>query len=665
MFYDVTSTGWKLAWGGFVTLGLLLAGGTRGTAIELEQTPQPTEPQVVSMFPIGATAGRASEIEVLGRNLVGPRAIWVDDDGIQGEIVDVEPIALRLKEGKFIRTVAGHRVRLWISVDKQTALGPHALRLITHQGVTNGLIFWVNSGPVVDEAEAEHATPKKAQAVTVPVVINGRISEEQEVDYYAFEITSPQELTFEVVEGVQRSHGDYLKVPGFQLELYGREESWFDPKRVIKLGETNTAGSNLLQFKYAANIQPRLTYRFVRNGLYRIRVTGWFGASYQIQIAPPESFPTMTRRQSIDKILPSHWEERSFARRLQTDRIRSLLMRSTPTSDKTAKKTVAPPSIPEKNPSSHLWMVPISREREPNNVASQALQISTPILVEGTIEQAEDVDTFSFQAKQGEALAFELETPRKTYPSFNPRLAIFDPAGQELFTNIFTRPYSGVYYWTTAEVKTVLTFPQEGEYLLQIQAVSKRHGGPDFSYRLMIRPQIPHIGDVDVVEVISLLEREGKIQLDRVNLCPGEAKKLTVITAREEAFEGDIAIMVENLPEGIDVYPATEVESESRPPQDVEAKAMFMPAVRKSTVMLAASPEAPLTEMPNFIRFCVRPILPGRVSRYYKKTAEKEPIPIQQGVVGQRLPVLEVPLMVVAPPDEASSLSRIATENPR
>ena len=40
--------------------------------------------------------------------------------------------------------------------------------------------------------------------------------------------------------------------------------------------------------------------------------------------------------------------------------------------------------------------------------------------------------------------------------------------------------------------------------------MTSRYGDPGFRYRLLIRPQVPHVGDIQVLE-------------DRLNLKPGQA----------------------------------------------------------------------------------------------------------------------------------------------
>ena len=105
----------------------------------------------------------------------------------------------------------------------------------------------------------------------------------------------------------------------------------------------------------------------------------------------------------------------------------------------------------------------------------------------------------------------------------------------------------------TVEPKTIYTFELGGEYYLQVRDVTSRYGDPSFRYRVLIRPQASHVGDVVVEQ-------------EQINLARGGAKKLTVTTDQEEGFGGEIALKVEGLPPGVDAVTGTEVRSRPRPP---------------------------------------------------------------------------------------------------
>ncbi len=594
---------------------------------------QPTDPEAIHMFPLGGQPGSSVEIEILGRNLEGARALWADTDAIQGRVVRVEPGSARMKEGRKVKDIPGQRVVAAVNIDPGAKRGPHALRLVSSKGVSNELIFWVVPMPTLQETAEEHGTAKEAQSIAVPSALSGRIAEEGQVDFYRFEARPDQELAFEVVEGVQRLWGDLRRAPGFSLELSGPGESWFDAERRVKLGAANTA----VFHKFISAYKPRLIHRFAKGGWYTLGVKGEPGATYQLQIGAPADFPPLVRAQGLDKLAANRWQE-----------LRDLMGLSGEESP-TGPAAAGPAAIVQ--------------EQEPNDAARQALTVAIPSIVEGAIDFPADVDHFRFELEEALDLAFEIETPERHYPYFNPRIEVVDEAGRELVNNIYKRQASqNMWFWKTAESKMVFSLPESGSYLIRVRDVTRRKGGAGFRYRLLVRPQVPHVGEVEVAEVLNILGREmldWMIELDRVNLYPGEAKKVSVIISREEGFAGDLAVSVDNLPEGVEVLPGADMGPELGLPQDQGRKEVFAAEDQVVTLLLAVRPDAPPTATPRWLRFHLRPVQPGRLNRYRKMTGEDPFRPIWEGQMGASIPVARIPMMVLHPAEGGPAVSQV------
>ncbi len=628
---------------------------------------QPTDPEVIHIFPLGGQPGSRVEIEIQGRNLEGARALWSDTGAIQCRVVRVEPGSARMKEGRKVKDIPGQRVVATVNIDPGAQRGPHALRLVSARGVSNELIFWVVPMPTLQETAEEHGTALEAQAIAVPSALSGRIAEEGQADFYRFEAHPDQELAFEVVEGVQRLWGDLRRAPGFSLELSGSGESWFDDQRRVKLGTANTA----VFHKMISAYKPRLIHRFARGGWYTLEVKGEPGASYQLQVGAPADFPPLVRAQGLDKLAANRWRERGFTRRLEPDRLVRLQARSGG-SARQASLAVMEKQLRdlmglsgEEGPTgpAAARTAAIVREQEPNDVAERALPVAVPSIIEGAIDSPADVDHFRFELEEAGDLAFEIETPERHYPYFNPRLEVFDQAGRELVNNIYKRQASqNMWFWKTAESKTVFSFAESGSYLVRVRDVTRRKGGAGFRYRLMVRPQVPHVGEVEVAEVLNILGREmldWMIELDRVNLYPGEAKKVNVIISREEGFAGDLAVSVDNLPEGVEVLPGADMGPELGLPQDQGRKEAFAAEDQVVTLLLAVRPDAPPTATPRWLRFHLRPVQPGRLNRYRKMTGEDPFRPIWEGRMGSSIPVARIPMMVLHPSGGGPAVSQV------
>ena len=174
----------------------------------------------------------------------------------------------------------------------------------------------------------------------------------------------------------------------------------------------------------------------------------------------------------------------------------------------------------------------------------------------------------------------------------------------------------------TVEPKMAYTLERSGRFFVEVRDVTSRYGGPDYEYRLLVRTPIPHVGAFDVDPV------------ERINLVPGIARKLSIVTHQEEGFAGEVLFACSNLPPGVRVFPGADVEKKSSASVSKQEES-FLPGIQKTTLVLLAEPDAPVTRMPEWIRITARPVVGGRV--------------------GADLPVLEVPLMVVAPADPESN----------
>jgi hypothetical protein len=54
------------------------------------------------------------------------------------------------------------------------------------------------------------------------------------------------------------------------------------------------------------------------------------------------------------------------------------------------------------------------------------------------------------------------------------------------------------------------------EYVLQVRDITSRYGSPSYRYRILVRPEIPHVGEA------SVMEEGEKINGGRINLIRGE-----------------------------------------------------------------------------------------------------------------------------------------------
>ena len=443
-------------------------------------------PELLSLFPLGGQRGTTVEVHMRGKNLAGSYAVWVDGRELKARVDRVDEIQLKEYDlvKKAWKSQPGYRVSFQMEIVGGAEIGTRSIRAVTPQGVSNAMPFRVTSHPVLTETGDPHQTPEAAQNIRFPVVVNGKISQGGELDFYGFDAGEGQEVTFEVVShlGIEPT-----------LTLYEPAGSWFDPNRIrelaFHLGRLATPATVNTYDRMPGYERPRLTYRFSRKGHYLIQVGTNLGKGgpdcpYQLRIAPAD--PRVTRPLESGSVqgLPSGWAE--FSRELEPDRLERLRSR-------TVRET-ADPSTPAAG-------LPRLVEAEPNQSAGQARKVAVPSIIEGSIDRPGDIDTYRFKVPDGAKLAFEIETPDVTPPFFNPRLTVLDAEGNESFNNIFRRlGRQFQFYSKTVQPKTLHTFEPGGEFTLQVRDITSRQGAPGFVYRLLIRPQIPHMGGIEVEE---------------------------------------------------------------------------------------------------------------------------------------------------------------------
>jgi hypothetical protein len=548
------------------------------------------EPKLLSIFPSAGARGTELEASVRGTALEGATGVWFDRNGLSASVTGFEIVPAdqgdEAKKPKDDKDDPIHRVTLKLVVDGSAAPGVYRTRLVTPRGVSDELLFWIRSEPVVDEAVEHRSETKAARLVnSYPVVVNGRISKKGEVDDYEIDVKAGEELLFEANAGTT--------VMDPTLTLFARTGSWLDSERLTRLAYSDEP----IHFPGYAN-DARLTYRFDQGGRYLLRVGSFLGPGsedhvYQLRVAP-------SKRAGLDRVHrtqfrpasapPVRWEERSYTRAIGPHRMDELWARS-------VKPMTAKADDEKRDSSLFEGAIRVTRLDADGNEKEVAL----PALVEGAIESAGNVDRVSFEARRGDRIAMEIETPDATVPDFNPFLRIVDDSGVEVLTNVHSNlNNNGGFIMKTIQPKTVFTFRRDGKFTLEIRDVTTQQADDRFRYRILLRPQVPHMGAVHVAE-------------QHLNLIAGEAKKISITTDQEEDFDGYIALTAEGLPSGVQAIMATEPVVEKPPPLDDGKVERYVAKNQLATMLFATDTGAPVTTMPTRVRIMARPVRDGRI----------------------------------------------------
>ncbi len=627
----------------YLILVLLLV-PLEGWAADEEKDKGPSEPKVLSVFPMGGRQDSVVRADVRGNDLGGAYAVWFECTDLEGHLEQVEEVQKEVAEGLVERDpqarqadTAGYRARIQVRIGRDSKVGLHVFRLITPLGMSNSLLFQVVGEPVSVEKDSQ-----KFQEVTTPVVINGRTEANGDLDFYAFRASKGQQFHFQVFSAFP------IYIPysaEAELNLYARTGSWFDPERLLRLPWHSPALSmepvhrlRKQGWTFQLSLFPLPTHRFREDGTYLVSVGSFLGEGnpdfvYQFRISPvaPNDSTLLGRDAHPD---PADWMERdsgslgyagSFPRPLEASRLEELLRRSVPPApltepvgnqDSGAQDQVQQDSAID-------FSRPLARftESEPNDADGN--EVSPYTIVQGTIDPPGDVDTFRFEVGKGQGLVFEVETPRSAPPLFNPWLQVSGPDGRDLFDNIHMEyGGDGDDVNKTTERKTVFTFKEGGSYELRIRDLTSRRGGSDLTYRVLIRPKIPHLGRLEVS--LGVKGRRLAPTTDHLNLAPGRVKTVTVVCELEEGFEGDVAISAANLPEGVGLVSATPADYTDGllkgayyTPMGLESGQIgdwsrYRPVRRAVSLALVIAEDAPPMKSPQLIEFSARPVLEGR-----------------------------------------------------
>jgi hypothetical protein len=564
----------------------------------------PSPPELVSVFPFGGQQGAEFSATVRGRSLDGITGVWFDCEHLSATVSGVEREKAAAGAGGKGKGSSGAPLQLLSLKIKPAAGAPaglHYMRVLSAGGLSNPLPVRVHAEPSLSEDAAAHGAAEQSQRIPeYPVVVNGKLGVRGEVDFYAFDAEQGETVRFDALTAGG----------GFDpsLTLYAATGSWFRPDRLNELAFNDEAVSYP-----GLPLHATLTYQFPRKGRYFIRLNGFLGEG-----GPDQAYQLSIRRAvegqaGQDLMQAAHmpppaddlaWKERVWKRELKPDRLKVLWSRAVeslysaaPAASKDGARAAAEAgnAIPE---------IPVIRiDDDPHGASSAPVPVTIPALIEGTIEQPADIDRVRFKVKGGDRIALEIETPNKTIPQFNPYLRVVSTSGDEAFTNVHSRVNTcGDTIIKQVEPKTTYSFPRDGEFILEIRDITHLYGERSFTYRVLLRQQVPHMGEVRVAE-------------DQVNLVAGEVSKISISTDQEEGYDGFVALTMEGLPAGVRAVMGTELEPAVPAPFNPGKIERFRTESQKATFLLLSDATTPGTSAPVEARVMAQPSMKGKIGR--------------------------------------------------
>jgi hypothetical protein len=495
-------------------------------------------PRLNSVFPCGARQGSTVECAVAGADLTGATGLYFSHPGV--------------------RAAPAGPNKFKVTVGKDVPVGTYDVRVVAPLWVSNFRAFAVGDWPEVVEKEPND-DPAKAQRVTLPAVVNGRVEKPADLDHYVFaakkgqrvlincwawRLDSPLDATLAVYDaaGKQLAYcGDYYGKDPF-LDFTAPADGDY----VVKLWDFVYGGSGDHVYRLHLGSLPHLDAALpaaVQPGkkttvtLYGRNLPGGKPApgGAAIQGRPLEVITRVVEGPADPKAaLRLRLAEAVRPPRASLDGMDYRLS--------TAEGSSNPLFL-------GFTADPVLVEQEPNNDPKSAQRLPVPCDVTGTFAPAGDLDYYTVAARKGEKLVVEVFGDRQA-GFVDPFLTGFDRAGKRLAALDDGDPNIGQlrFSTTTRDPRWDFTAPADGEYSVCVRDLyHQQRGEPHFTYRLSVRRPRP---DFRLVVV-----PRHDTQPDATAVGRGGRERMDVLAFRQDGFDGPIGVEATGLPAGVTCAP--------------------------------------------------------------------------------------------------------------
>jgi hypothetical protein len=466
-------------------------------------------PRIAAVTPPGGRRGTTVELTITGANLDSATGLLFEGAGLTVDsLTPPKPVALGAGSAAAPKKPEGRLIaRVRIAPDAEP--GIRGVRVLTPQAPSQIAWFVVGQWPEVAEKEPNNRRDQ-AQEVLLPVTVNGGIDPAEDVDFFRFHARAGQMLVFEVLAARLGSPLD--SILSLQ-DASGRE---------LAVNDDFNGPDSLLAFTVPTNGEYFLSLRDLRNQgsgshIYRLSMGE---IPYVTAVFPMGGRPGATVPLELDGF--NLGRIHAAAVTLPADAVPGPL-----------PVTLALPTGASNLITLAVGEAPEVTEVEPNDDPARAQLLPVPVTVNGRIQppaasSSPDVDCYRFRAAKGDKLVLEVIAHRLG-SELDSVLAVMDAAGNELAANDDS---------VGKDSRLEFTAPATGEYIARITDLQDR-GGPGYTYRFCITPATPDF---------SLSFTPDRLVVGRGGRIP-----LTVTARRLNGFEGEIAVEVAGLPEGVSV----------------------------------------------------------------------------------------------------------------
>ena len=452
-------------------------------------------PDVTTLFPAGGQRGQTVEVTVGGKLNARPVGVWSNRPGVNVEVPD-----------------EGEKVKVTIADDAPP--GIHWLRFHNAEGAAALRPFLVGTLPEVLENEPNNEYAEPQPLAESPVIVNGRLEKNGDVDTFAVSLTKGQTL----------------------VAALDANQSLGSPMDGV-LQVVSPRGFVLAQNDDGPDLDPLLIFTPDADGTYLVRLFAFPSeTNSSIRLAGGGDYIyrlTLTTGSFVDHIAPlavtrgTEAEVRPFGWNIDADEP------PLPLHANADLVSVEPPLPIRRAAITDVRSVPHAVVLEDTaGTADQPQRLEFPIALTGHVSEPGETDTYAFTAKKDDKLTFRVQARALGSP-MDPAIELRNADGERL-----RRVDDGRRNVFDPELE--FTFPTDGEYRLQITDAFG-HGGFRYVYLLTAASPQP--------------EFELSLKADAFQLTPGKPLEIPVSIERSNGFDGEIDISIEGLPEHVTAAP--------------------------------------------------------------------------------------------------------------
>ncbi|HEX4795090.1 MAG TPA: hypothetical protein VH370_14950 [Humisphaera sp.] len=457
--------------------------------------------------PLVLQRGQNIELTLRGQHLSKvSSSVIVNPRGLEASILRSAPATQPTTQSSEMGSPTDLRVSFTAASD--AALGERELRLVSPTGVSAPLRVTISQYPHTAEAEPNNA-PDIAQRVQLPSVLTGRMDAPGDLDCFRFAAHQDEAVVFDV-------HA-------------ARSGSRLDPIVTIH----DASGRELSPSVEMHGGDPTLIFTPPSDGTYEMEIRdlefrGGADYAYRIDAGPipyvQALMPMSGQPGRMSKVEPIGVNLRGLDHLSLDLNYAALGPVDVRGRTENGLTNNAPFEISD---------LPAYVKQGHNHSANQAETVPCPVDISGRIEQAGEEDFFRFHVDQRQLLTIETVGRRIGSP-IDCLLTLRNIKGDSII-NSDDAP------GRDARITRDL---QPGDYLASLRDLTY-HGGPDFIYRLRIRPGGSGSGQDFAVRFLP----------DAIRVSRGGTTAVFCDVQRLGGFKGDVTISLEDLPPGLTVPP--------------------------------------------------------------------------------------------------------------